>query len=160
MDSLGKINCLCTIFVGLTFWFCLHTGSVLHRNLPLRYAASFAHTGRDPARGARWHHFLPISKCIPPFGSTGKKKKKALAYMDIGSYFRNQRCKNRHALIVRFRCGWMLGLRFSSPMRLVLGFSLLLEVTTLIKMTVTGRHSLLPTVATILPVRCFYIFIY
>lgn len=80
--------------------------------------------------------------------------------MDIGSYFHNQRCKNRHALIVRFRCGWMLGLRFSSPMRLVLGFSLLLEVTTLIKMTATGRHSLLPTIATILPVSCFYIFIY
>lgn len=54
----------------------------------------------------------------------------------------------------------MLGLRYSSPMRLVLGFSLLLEVTTLIKMTVTGRRSLLPTVATILPVRCFSVFIY
>lgn len=143
---------------GLTILLVLFTsGSVLHRHLPLRYTASFAHTWCDPARGTRWHHFLPLSKYIPPFRSTGKKTKQTHA---VGSCFHNQRRKNRHALIDLFRCGWMLVLRFSSPMQLVLGFLPLLEVTTLIKMTVTGRHSLLKTVATVLPVHRFYIFIF
>lgn len=53
----------------------------------------------------------------------------------------------------------MLELRFSTPMQLVLGFLPLLEVTTLIKMTVTGRHSLLRTVAIVLAVPRFYVFI-
>lgn len=132
---------------GLTILLVLFTlGSVLHRHLPLCYTASFAHTWCDPARGARWHHFLPLSKYIPPFRSTGKKKQTHA----VGSCFYNQRCKNRHALIDLFRFGWMLVLRFSSPMQLVLGFLPLLEVTTLIKTTVTGRHSLLQTVATVL----------
>lgn len=51
--------------------------------------------------------------------------------------------KHTHGLLDHFRCGWMLVLRFSSPMQLVLDFLPLLEVTTPIKMTVTGRHSLL-----------------
>lgn len=114
------------------------SGSVFYRHLPLRHAASFAYTRCDAARGARWHHFLPLSKYISPFGSTGKKKH---AYMETS--FHNQRPKNRHCLIYCFRCGWMPELRFFSPMQLVLGFLRLLEVTTLIKMTVTGRHLLL-----------------
>lgn len=51
-------------------------------------------------------------------------------------------------------------LRFSSPMQLVLDFSLLLEVTTHTKMTVTGKHSLLQTVPKVLPIRGFYGLIY
>lgn len=52
----------------------------------------------------------------------------------------------------------MLVLRFSSPMQLALGFLPLLGVTTLIKMTVTGRHSLLQTVATCLYIAFTYPF--
>lgn len=151
------INNLCNIFYGLSLLVALFTsGSILHRHLPLRHTASFADTWGDPARGTRWHHFLPLSKYIPPVGSPGKKRKRMRTWISDPASITSD---VRHALIDFFRCGWMRVLRFSSPMQLVLGFSPLLAVTTLIKTTVTGWISLLWTVATILPIHCFHIFI-
>lgn len=132
------------------------SGSILHRHLPLCYAASFAHTRSDPAWRFRWHHFLPLSWYLPPIRSAGKQNKQKHPFLNGGHCFHTCRC----ALFDHFRCGWMLVLRFSSPMQLVLDFSLLLEVTTRTKMTVTGKHSLLQTVPKVLPIPGFYWLIY
>lgn len=140
------------------------SGRVLHRHLPLRHTAGFAHPWCDTTWCDRWHHFLPLSWHLPPFWSAGK----IIACIYIRNCFHTQRCINRHTMVDCFRCGWMPVLRFSSPTQLVLDFLPLWEVTTRIRMTVTGGYSLLQTVPwldftdcftdSLLPFRdCFYL---
>lgn len=157
----NQIWCSCCEAAGLTIPFLVlfTSGSILHRHLPLplRYTASFAHTWSDPAWGARWHNFLPLSWYLPPFWSTGKNKtkNKKHAFMNIWHYSHTQRHTHTHTKTNKHMCGWMLVLRFSSPMQLVWDFLPLLEVTTPIKMTVTGKHSILWTFPKVLLIHSF-----
>lgn len=119
-------------------WFLLSvflSGSLLHSHFPLRYVAGFAHTWCNAARGKGWHHFLPLSRYLSPFGSSGEN-------IENWTLFSIHRHADTFCFDL-FRCGWMQVLRYSSPMQLDLDFLRLLEVTILIKMTVTGELTLL-----------------